>query len=102
MGVYAKVLTMLLRKVPERTIGAVAEILPAAVAKLATAKSSPLIVALLSVFAQLVHTNAVQLIDYLAAAPSPGQWDTASLAGRLMLYMQLVRLLELAACFIGY
>ena len=64
---------MLLRKVPERTIGAIAEILPAAVAKLATAKSSPLIVALLSVFAQLVHTNAVQLIDYLAAAPSPGQ-----------------------------
>lgn len=69
---WMQVLTSMLTAAQERAVAAVADALPAAVEKLATARSSPLIVALLGVFAQLVHTDAAQLIDYLAAAPAPG------------------------------
>lgn len=73
MPTGVQVLIAILRAAPQQGVLAMAGILPAAVSKLASASSSPLIVALLSVFAQLVLTNAVQLIDYLAAAPSPGR-----------------------------
>lgn len=48
------------------------QLLPPVVAKLAQADSSPLIVNLLLVIAQLVHINTTQLVDCLAAQPAPG------------------------------
>ena len=40
--------------------------------KLAQSDSSPLVVQLLLVIAQLVHLDTTQLIDCLAAQPAPG------------------------------
>ena len=42
------------------------------VAKLAQSESSPLVVQLLLVLAQLIHLDTNQLIDCLAAQPAPG------------------------------
>lgn len=50
----------------------VPQLLPPVVAKLAGADSSPLIVNLLLVIAQLVHIDTSQLVDCLAAQPAPG------------------------------
>jgi len=47
-------------------------LLPPLVAKLADSDSSPLVVHLLLVLAQLALTNTNQLVDCLAAQPGPG------------------------------
>lgn len=61
----------MLRKMPARMAGAVPEVLRALVAKLGASDSSPLVTGLLCVLAQLVHANAQQLLDFLAAQPAP-------------------------------
>lgn len=53
-------------------MGAISNLLPALISKIGAAKSSPLIVALLTVIAHLVHAAAMELVDYLAAAENPG------------------------------
>lgn len=63
----------ILTAAPQLSMGAIAELLPALLLKLAAAKSSPLIVALLTVVAHLVHASATELIDYLANAHNPGR-----------------------------
>jgi len=49
------------------------EVLGAVVAKLAAAQTPLLITSLLKVLAQLVHTNAGALLDFLATQPAPGK-----------------------------
>ena len=73
-----QVVTALLQKTPSSASAVMGYILPAAVAKLAVASSSPLIVALLAIFAQLIHVNVTQLVDYLAAMQSPSKDELAS------------------------
>ena len=68
----AQVVSMLLRKMPQRMAGSMPDVVKAVVAKLASAESSPLITSLLVVLAQLVHVNAHQLLDFLAAQPASG------------------------------
>ena len=63
----------MLRKMPQRMATSMPEVIKAIVAKLASAESSPLITSLLIVLAQLVHVNAQQLLDFLAAQPAPGE-----------------------------
>lgn len=62
----------MLRKMPGRLAGSMPEVVAALVAKLAAAQSSPLITSLLIVLAQLVHSDARQLLDFLASQPAPG------------------------------
>lgn len=49
------------------------------VEKLAQSDSSPLVVQLLLVIAQLIHINTNQLIDCLASQPAPGPCPRHSL-----------------------
>jgi hypothetical protein len=62
----------MLQKMPQRMAGSMPEVVKAIVAKLASAESSPLIVSLLVVLAQLVHVNVHQFLDFLASQPAPG------------------------------
>lgn len=78
-----QVVSMMLRKMPQRMAGSMPEVVKATVAKLASAESSPLITSLLVVLAQLVHVNAGQLLGFLAAQPAPGEppsWHSGSSA----------------------
>ena len=75
----AQVVSMLLRKMPQRMAGSMPDVVKAVVAKLASAESSPLITSLLVVLAQLVHVNAQQLLDFLAAQPGPGERYSCSI-----------------------
>ena len=68
----AQVVSTMLRRMPQRMAGSMPEVVKALVAKLGSAESSPLITSLLVVLAQLVHANARQLLDFLAAQPAPG------------------------------
>ncbi len=71
---HAQVVSTMLRKMPQRMAASMPEVVKAIVAKLACAESSPLITSLLVVLAQLVHVNAQQLLDFLAAQPTPGSF----------------------------
>ena len=73
-----QVVSTMLRKMPGRLAGATPEVVAALVAKLAAAQSSPLITSLLIVLAQLVHSDARQLLDFLASHVAPGVRPSAS------------------------
>ncbi|BDA48104.1 Importin-9 [Coccomyxa sp. Obi] len=87
LGVGEVVSTML-RKMPGRLAGAMPEVVAALVAKLAAAQSSPLITSLLIVLAQLVHSDARQLLDFLASQPAPGGEAGNALKTVLRIWME--------------
>ncbi|KAK9806782.1 hypothetical protein WJX72_002643 [[Myrmecia] bisecta] len=71
------IVTHMLRTMPSQVMAAMPQLLPAVVAKLASAHSAPLIAGLLAIFGQLAHLNASQLIDFLSSLPSPGPQSNA-------------------------
>lgn len=62
----------LLRHCPSHTLKHMSSLLPVIIQKLSEAKSSPLIVSLLSVCCELVLVDANQLVDYLSQTENPG------------------------------
>ena len=62
----------LLRHCPSHTLKHMSSLLPAIIQKLSEAKSSPLIVSLLSVCCELVLVDPNQLVDYLSQTQNPG------------------------------
>lgn len=67
----------LLLKMPAQVGPIVPALLRPLVEKLAQSDSSPLVVQLLLVIAQLIHINTNQLIDCLASQPAPGSQSNA-------------------------
>lgn len=87
----------MLRKMPGRLAGAMPEVVAALVAKLAAAQSSPLITSLLILLAQLVRSDARQLLDFLASQPAPGVPPFFGLIGHPHLEVKVV---ESALCLL--
>lgn len=75
-----QVLNALLRKFPEHTLKQILTILPSILRKLVDARSSPLIISLLSVCCELVLVDAKQLLDYLVQTKVPGSSPTHDLS----------------------